>query len=807
MTDIHITDKESPAQAVYYGYGWGMISGYSPAMLTTTQVLDAAVQTVNALNREKPFDFGIFLGDAINSGQHNELRWYIDVLDGRTIKPDSGVMDDPVPGPLNDYQDDYKAAGLDPAIPWYQVLGNHDHFWMGLFVPDDHIRSSLTGNAILNIGNVLTDKLRVNSRGFYVGAIDGRTPYGDITGAGPVSDFPRGPPTVPADPDRRFLSRTEWIGEFFNSSSAPAGHGFDRSDVTTGFACYSFDPRSDLPIRVIVLDDTQDDNNPVDGSSSGHGSLDKERYDWLVKELDKGQAEGRLMIIAAHIPVGVELESSGLGSLLTWDKYAAVSDTDLVSKLHTYPNLILWVSGHRHLNTVTALKSPDPSRPELGFWEVETASLREFPQQFRTFEIVQNSDNTISIFATDVDPSVSDGSPAAGSRSYAIAAYQTFRSGADSHPVGSYNAELVKQLSPEMQVKIQKYGTPAAAGSLRSSTLPGPAPRNPSPTAKSFAVSTTPTGSGDWKFVVFGDSPDPVANTTTGVSPNLSPIAKAIATEKPDLALYIGDLVNGADLTNASPMQNNFTGQFANWEQAVSPIHNYTVNTGIPLYVIRGNHEDGLDKTNAALLDAYRTIVASGMPANGPPGEEKLTYSFTHKGAKFILNDNYIAHNGKKETVNQSWVDGQLAQDTRPFMFVLGHSPAYLVDNDTEDIPFSLPTRPAERDTFWNSMVKSNVSAYFCGHAHLYVRAESQGLPQIVVGNGGAPMQGFDPALANPALTLNYPLKPIAQNDQQVGYLVITLHEDTRTFNGVQKVLNPVTGAWETGDTFTLRAR
>ncbi|MDD1694937.1 MAG: TIGR03768 family metallophosphoesterase, partial [Methanoregula sp.] len=202
------------------------------------------------------------------------------------------------------------------------------------------------------------------------------------------------------------------------------------------------------------------DENTPDGSSSGHGSLDKERYEWLVHELDTGQAEGKLMIIAAHIPVGVELEETGLKSLLTWDKYAAVSDTDLVAKLHTYPNLLLWIAGHRHENTITALKSPDASRPELGFWEVETASLREFPQQFRTFEIVRNSDNTVSVFATDVDPSVSDGSPAARSRSYAIAAYQIFNLTTEPMPTGSYNAELVKQLSPEMQVKIQNYGTP-----------------------------------------------------------------------------------------------------------------------------------------------------------------------------------------------------------------------------------------------------------------------------------------------------------------------------------------------------------
>ena len=197
------------------------------------------------------------------------------------------------------------------------------------------------------------------------------------------------------------------------------------------------------------------------GTGNGHGSLDQERYTWLVKELDKGQAEGKLMIIAAHIPIGIKLDSSGIGSLMTWSTYAAVSDTDLIAKLHTYPNLLLWISGHRHQNTVTALKSPDPNHPELGFWEVETASLRDFPQQFRTFEIVRNSDNTISVFTTDVDPAVRSGSLADTSRSYAVASNELFNNTITGSPSGSYNAELVKQLTPEMQAKIQSLGTPA----------------------------------------------------------------------------------------------------------------------------------------------------------------------------------------------------------------------------------------------------------------------------------------------------------------------------------------------------------
>ncbi len=459
MTDIHISDKESPSQAVFFGYKGGIVSGYSGVMLYTTQFLDAAVQTINALHKKNPFDFGISLGDSCNATQYNEIRWYIDVLDGKVIAPSSGLK----PGAdAPDYQKPFQAAGLDKTIPWYQALGNHDHFWVGFLKPNDYIRKALIGEDIINLGNPFIDPLGADSRGFYMGALDGRTTYGDVIGAGPAKDF-KTPPKVPAaDPNRRSLSRKEWISEFLNTSSNPKGHGFSPSNADSGLAYYAFEPKTDMPIKVIVLDDTQtddDSNDPVAegfGPKSfgyGHGELGQERYDWLVGELDKGQAEGKLMIIAAHEPIGVEKA----GSMMAW---RPAEETKLLAKLHTYPNLLLWVAGHRHINAVTALKSPDPKHPELGFWEVETSSLREFPQQFRTFEIVRNSDNAVSIFATDVDPAVKEGSLAAMSRSYVVAAKQLFDYKIPLLPTGSYNAELVKPLSPEMQAKIQGYGTP-----------------------------------------------------------------------------------------------------------------------------------------------------------------------------------------------------------------------------------------------------------------------------------------------------------------------------------------------------------
>jgi len=455
ITDIHISDKETPAQAILYGVRGGVSSAYSGVMLYTTHVLDAAIQTVNALHKETPIDFGLSLGDTCNNTQYNELRWYVDVIDGKVIHPSSGSN---AGADKIDYQRPYKAVGLDKSIPWYQTLGNHDHFFIGFLPQNEYSRKTLIGQEIINLGDVFTDMRGMDSRGYYMGAIDGATQYGDVIGVGPEKNFPTPPKVRAADPDRRSLYRREWIGEFFKTTSKPVGHGFSQANIDNDFACYSFEPKSDLPLKVIVLDDTQrnDDPNNPESLGYGHASLDQERYDWLVQELDLGQAEGKLMMIAAHIPIGVEPFPSMMG----WNQKAPVTETQLIDKLQEYPNFILLAAGHRHCNTVTAFKSPDPSRPELGFWQVESPSLRDFPQQFRVFEFVRNSDNTVSILATDVDPVVKEGSLAATSRTYAVATQQIFNNPLPFLPTGVYNAELVVQISPEMQTKLSKAGTP-----------------------------------------------------------------------------------------------------------------------------------------------------------------------------------------------------------------------------------------------------------------------------------------------------------------------------------------------------------
>ncbi len=476
MSDIHVTDKESPAQVPFLGWkaafqegGLGGLnpSAYSPVVLATTHRLDAAVRTINALHRLAPFDCGIVLGDVCNASQFNELRWFIDVLDGQFITPSSGAH----LGDSNiDYQLPYQAAGLERSIPWYQSIGNHDQFWMGVGYPTEKIRQALVGSNVLNIStNGPLIPPGSEGSGMYVGVVDGTTPFGIVIQWGTTNLFAT-PPAVAADTNRHTLttdvsSPTNYINEFFNTESFPQGHGFNLTNTGSLAACYTFEPLTNMPIKVIVLDDTCK-SNQLDQASTfyGGGWVDATRYTWLTNELQKGQDADQLMIIATHIPINPQADLFDTNQSSVLQFYPSTdnqTDASMIATLHDYPNLILLMAGHRHKNVVTPQPSPDPAHPEYGFWEVETPSLRDFPQQFRTWEILRNSDNTISILTTDVDPVVETNSPAWKSLGYAVGAARLFGAVAledtSSH---TYNAELVKTLTPAMQAKIAGYGGP-----------------------------------------------------------------------------------------------------------------------------------------------------------------------------------------------------------------------------------------------------------------------------------------------------------------------------------------------------------
>jgi hypothetical protein len=68
-----------------------------------------------------------------------------------------------------------------------------------------------------------------------------------------------------------------------------------------------------------------------------------------------------------------------------------------------FPNVVLWVNGHSHVNKVTPYRRNPESPVPGGFWELNTASHIEWPQQARLVELVDNADGTLSVFATIID--------------------------------------------------------------------------------------------------------------------------------------------------------------------------------------------------------------------------------------------------------------------------------------------------------------------------------------------------------------------------------------------------------------------
>lgn len=482
FSDIHVIDHQSPGRVEWMdrfedpndqGLNPGLLSSsYRPQEILSAQIADAMVRAVNKVRKgpvtKLPLAFMIETGDNSDNCQKNEIRWNVDILDGKTVRPDSGnlnryegVMDNNtlyydthywhpegtpgfkrddklrekhgfpvVQGLLNAARRPFEAEGLD--IPWYTVFGNHDGLIQGNF-PNSTTQLDLLSRGAVKVITVPPGVTQTD-------VLDAVTNQ-DLGALLSSINLLPGARLVTPDPARKNLSRKEVIEEYFNTTSSPAGHGYTAANRANGTAYYYFDQG---PFRFIAMDS-------VNPNGYADGSLDQAQFAWLKATI--ASATGKAVMVFSHhtsTTMSNPLVLTGL------DPSLRVLGAAVTDYLLSQPRVIAWVNGHTHVNEITPHARADGSG---GFWEINTASHIDYPQQARLIEVVDNKDDTLSIFTTIVDHAGATDYAGDLSSTVALAglareiAANDPQNDADGHrgTVDSRNTELLLPTPPELR--------------------------------------------------------------------------------------------------------------------------------------------------------------------------------------------------------------------------------------------------------------------------------------------------------------------------------------------------------------------
>lgn len=211
-------------------------------------------------------------------------------------------------------------------------------------------------------------------------------------------------------------------------------------------------------------------------------------------------------------------------------------------------------------------------------------------------------------------------------------------------------------------------------------------------------------------------------------------------------------------------------------------------------YPVVGNHEEETIDDMTWIRDEYangnglRTPLKSFTNENGPAGSVETTYSWDYNNAHFVVLNEYwnggtaagsdVAADGDVVPGLRQWLAADLAANAKPYVFVIGHEPAFPANRHIGD---SLDANVANRDAFWSLMESYNVDAYLVGHTHYYSRhkGDASGIGNVWQIDAGAAGNGDDETFVD-----------IILSDSEVRYNVYDNH--TGTFGLLETWSEPI---------------
>jgi metallophosphoesterase (TIGR03767 family) len=418
--------------------------------------------------------FAITTGDLADNQQLNETRWFRTVLEGGRVDPFSGKpigpgnpcaappdtiarlnadvaarrytglqdYDDwrgapadryagywdpdeaaPTPGPYAAFprfpglmeraQVPFTAAGLD--VPWLVARGNHDGLLQGNAPASTDLFRAIAVSCTKIFPSAQIDPAQ------FAGA-DESAGFRRFTDPAFIATLLAAARPVPPDRDRRIVSKAEYralMGEFAGNAHGFSATGKAELEASNGTASYYALRRSG--IRLVALDTV------AEGGGST-GNLDHPQYRWLRRQLRKARRRGQLVVVFGHHTLGTmsnPTADEAAGACNPPDEPGCDTDPRSSAPIHRglsgpktvrallarHRNVIAFVAGHTHDNSVRFFRG----RRGRGFWEVNTASHVDWPQQSRLIQIMDNRDGTLSIFGTILDSAAPQAAPAPAS--------------------------------------------------------------------------------------------------------------------------------------------------------------------------------------------------------------------------------------------------------------------------------------------------------------------------------------------------------------------------------------------------------